>query len=553
VNRRNKLQTVGNAAVCLVAICLFGCGANSGSTNETDTSETGIDQVEAGLAEGASSPAVAAVQKYLGQYGYFQNAELARRYPAWRPVVSAAPQLGKFDAATAEAVMAFQHNLGLPMTAVVDGNTLAAMQMPRCGSPDGMEKIDSHSKWDIAGTNPNDITWRETGAGVPNVSLVQLQSAAQSAANTWTAEMSKPIPRLATGTPQIFVKFENITTNGVCDNNTLGDAGFINGTYTIRLNSCLAWTPQQAQTVLIHEFGHGMGLNHSGFETAIMYPSGNGTQSLNIDDRVAASVQYDTWEQLPGLATDISVGANGAVWIVGALIAGQDYGSIFKWNGSNWTQEVSSGLGKRIAVSPTGIPWVIGADNKVYKRTSASPTTAASWVSVGQASTCAQDLAVSADGSAWVIGCGSPNGGIFKLVSGTWVEASGGGLATRIALGATGIPWLVNSGAQLFRRSSSSHSSGAWGGLPGLGNDISVTPLQANDNNYAWLIGSNALPEGFSIFAWNEQPSVNFGNPNPAVKSDWYGVTGAATQVAAAPDGKPWIVQNNGHIFRTVK
>ena len=72
----------------------------------------------------------------------------------------------------------------------------------------------------------------------------------------------------------------------------------------------------------------------------------------------------------------------------------------------------------------------------------------------------------------------------------------------RIAVGPNGVPWLVNSAGQIWRRDSSDPSSGGWTQLPGGGRDISI-----QDGNYAWLIGGDTVPGGSSIFLWNEQPA----------------------------------------------
>ena len=62
--------------------------------------------------------------------------------------------------------------------------------------------------------------------------------------------------------------------------------------------------------------------------------------------------------QIAGKATDISIGANGTVWVIG------DGGVPYRWNGKTW--QPHSGGGSRIAVDPKGLPWVLNARKEIY-------------------------------------------------------------------------------------------------------------------------------------------------------------------------------------------
>jgi hypothetical protein len=71
------------------------------------------------------------------------------------------------------------------------------------------------------------------------------------------------------------------------------------------------------------------------------------------------------WQLLPGLGRDIGVGANGAVWLIGANPVPGGFG-VFRWTGSNWTQIDGGAI--RIAVTPAGAPWVVNDLGDVYSR-----------------------------------------------------------------------------------------------------------------------------------------------------------------------------------------
>lgn len=72
-----------------------------------------------------------------------------------------------------------------------------------------------------------------------------------------------------------------------------------------------------------------------------------------------------SFELLPGLATDIGVGADGTVYITGTGAIPGGYG-VFRWNGSDWSS--IDGGGVHISVSPQGLPWLVNNANAIFRR-----------------------------------------------------------------------------------------------------------------------------------------------------------------------------------------
>lgn len=73
------------------------------------------------------------------------------------------------------------------------------------------------------------------------------------------------------------------------------------------------------------------------------------------------------WEQLPGTANDIGIGADGSVYIIGTQDVSPTGGyNILKWNGSGWDM-MPDCAGIRIAVDPNGTPWVVNKSSIVFK------------------------------------------------------------------------------------------------------------------------------------------------------------------------------------------
>jgi hypothetical protein len=69
------------------------------------------------------------------------------------------------------------------------------------------------------------------------------------------------------------------------------------------------------------------------------------------------------WIRYPGLATDVGVGANGSVWVVGVRAVPGGFG-IFRWTGSTWA-EVPGGA-VNITIGPDGLPWVTNSAKQIW-------------------------------------------------------------------------------------------------------------------------------------------------------------------------------------------
>ncbi len=216
---------------------------------------------------------------------------------------------------------------------------------------------------------------------------------------------------------------------------------------------------------------------------------------------------------LPGFATDIAIGANGSVWIVGTNPAPSGFG-IYSWIGGKWT-EVAGGA-VSIAVGRDGAPWVINSSHQIFH-----------WTGSGWAlyPGSAGDIAVGANGSVWIVGTNAVNGGygIYEWNGRAWGEVPGG--AVSIAVGPDGAPWVINSSHQIF------HWTGSgWALYPGSARDIAV-----GANGSVWIVGTNAVNGGYGIYLWNGRA--------------WGEASGGAAAIAASPNGSPWVVNSSHQIW----
>ena len=550
--------------VAALAFAVGACGAEG--TEQQDAGDVSqeslagqLDTLDHDLEPGSSGVAVQALHEYLTRYGYFPNADLAQSYPAWRPIVADTPaNLAVYDERTLTAVSALQASSGVVPTGRVDEATRALLRMPRCGVPDGLPTVDPSQKFAQASSwVGGSVTWKVLNAPLhsnPPIGLTEARAAAATALATWAAQTNLTFTQI-TGAGAADIQIQFGTTNP----GSIGSANFPGpgAGGDVVVSNEFTWsvaTPQLMGTfdlpsLLLHELGHAIGLKHSDRNTAVMFPTSSGPlRTLEIDDKVGISSLYDAWQQLPGLATDIGVGGDGTAWIIGTNALGSDFGiKRFDVNSQNWV--ASDGGGVRIAVGPTGVPWIVNSAGEVYRRTSNSATSG-SWQLL--AGSTAKDIGVGRDGSAWIIGTNALGGGDFgikKWNGSGWTASDGGGV--RIAVGPTGVPWIVNSANQIYRRTTNDPTSGAWPQLPGLGQDIGIS-----DGNYAWLIGT-AVVSGSDrqILVWDEQTQVGDGMDMHGApeKKEWLGVNGGARSVAGGPNGRPWVVNSAGHIFRSQK
>jgi hypothetical protein len=251
-----------------------------------------------------------------------------------------------------------------------------------------------------------------------------------------------------------------------------------------------------------------------------------GVLDAGVSVQVPGCVQRPTlgtaFTPLPGAATDISVGANGSAWVIGANTVGGGHG-IYRWNGTTWVGVPGGAL--HIAVDPAGNPWVVNSTHQIYSWNGGG------WVLRPGA---ANDIAIGGDGSVWVIGtiaAGGGNFGIYGLASAGWVRISGAG--TTIGAGPDGLPWVINAAHRIFRLTAQVQGQNViftWVGLPGAATNIGVGDLTA------WVIGASPSGSGnFGIYHWTG--------------TTWASIPGGATVVAAGPDGNPWVINAAHRIY----
>jgi hypothetical protein len=103
------------------------------------------------------------------------------------------------------------------------------------------------------------------------------------------------------------------------------------------------------------------------------------------------------------------------------------------------------GGGVRIAVAPSGSPWITANDQTIWQRFNGLT---GPW---HQLPGSAFDIGLGADGMPWVIGTNRTAGGwgIYWWDGLNWVSVPGG--ATTISVGVSSKPWVVNNANQVYQ------------------------------------------------------------------------------------------------------
>ena len=137
------------------------------------------------------------------------------------------------------------------------------------------------------------------------------------------------------------------------------------------------------------------------------------------------------------------------------------------------------------------------------------------------------DLA-SSNGHHWLIGANAVHGGygIYQWNGNDWDAIDGG--AVGIAVSPSGTPWVINNEDYIYRR-----ENNTWQLLPGRAKDIDISK-----NGSVWIIGANEVNGGYPIWYWHG--------------TDWTPIDGGAVRIAVDPSDNPWIVNNEGYIYRRV-
>jgi len=370
------------------------------------------------------------------------------------------------------------------------------------------------------------------------------------------------------------------------------------------------------------------------FSSLPLQPAGRSAVRVDVDENgqpwvVTADgeiVTYDgsQWHQLPGLARDISIGPKGNVFAVL-----QD-GSVAIWDKSTNQWQPVKGVADIASVStgPGAKPWAIDQQGRIFatslflperlkqvsqsgvasapevvakKDVSATPVdpatqTDAAPIRFTKVAGSAQDIAIGADGSVFIVTQGGAGLGLYSNLRHRFVDFPGA--LIRIAVAADGAPWGVNGAREVFR-----HDGRDWKKVLGAaaldiavgGEAVFVTDKEeklyrydselrrmvrfprgrgkrvaVDPAGYPWTVdgtgrvsrcdvspcarvSSQAVdieigPDG-SVFVTDEKGRLKLFDDSAAAFRTVRAVRFLARAVSVGPGGRPWVLDVNGGIY----
>lgn len=251
-----------------------------------------------GMSVGSSGEEIKVVQNYLEHYGYTNL-----------PTVGLMHE-GDFDESLESAVKQYQKFFSLPESGILDDVTLQEMTKPRCGFPDFPTKGDKFANFGVASKwQHNPVTYSIENFS-PQMPRNLIDSSIRNAFELWARNCGLNFQKVTNG-GDILIGFGR-GLHGNCPEpfdgkfGTFAHAffpppagGFLPG--DCHFDEDEQWsantpTPNgylDFETVAAHEFGHSIGLTHSGVRDALMFPSYSGPRRyLSQDDIQGAQYLY---------------------------------------------------------------------------------------------------------------------------------------------------------------------------------------------------------------------------------------------------------------------
>ncbi len=247
-------------------------------------------------------------------------------------------------------------------------------------------------------------------------------------------------------------------------------------------------------------------------------------------EQVSSADQTETWQVMNPSASlaarSIAAGPNGDAWMVGRApsVPGLPDAPIFHApDGLTWGQV--AGAAVKVAVSPSGTPWVLNASGALYQQVNGAWT-------VMNAGLCLSDVAVGA--KTYAIGCAPATGdkSIYTLTpTNTWAFVASDALkAVKIAASANGAVYALDKSGKLHQL-----ADGDWEDA-GAGRCLG-----------AIAAGPNALLATGCGAATADAPLYY-----KVGSGVWTALTGAGVNVAVSPDDTPWILNAAGQVSKGI-
>lgn len=510
----------------LVMLCAAAFGASAClSTDPALDPDSGASRNQADSdADPPEAARIESAQDFLASYGYLPSEGSTRQ-----SLVEREPVRGELDDATQQALRIYQARNQLKTTGKVDDATWALMQTPRCGVPDHEPRgdaaggtIDKYAaKDDLDFTSAGNFSIRvlRYPSASTGLSQAEVHTAIDEAAAMISDRSGARITRITSGDPAIDAYFYtgNNPPEG-CEKFPAGDKRLaITVTFVREDNRRIVDTKLcvntahdfddsddsafDLQSLLLHEFGHAIGFDHSSVSGSAMNPNlakNRDVRSLTPDDLMGIRAKHGDWERDNGsiAARDIAWGSDSVLWGISNT---ETSGGYEIWKRAGTQRDAFNGVlgpwvkvpggATRIAVEDA-TPWVVNRSGNIYRRKADD----SGWENIPG---CARDIGANQVG-VWIVGCETaPEGGGNKVYAYQWVynnwKVFAGVGAERVAVEANGTPWITQTDHDVYRM-----RAGVWRQVNAAAVDVG-----SQSGGDVWLVGDNER-----IYHYNHQEEV---------------------------------------------
>ena len=260
-----------------------------------------------GLQIGAIGKEVGRLQNYLKTFGFIlPDEETPFGFKIDLTKAIAQPKLNTFDAKTKEALKRFQEFYRLPITGVLDKNTINLMLKPRCGVPDVLSSVgevqdyvNSGKKW-----GRKNLTYNIEKFTTDFNSAIATR-AIKDAFDEWSSVAPLQFTEVTSGA-DIKLSWETRNHGDGNLNAFDGPQGILAHAFPpedgrVHFDDDEVWTDNilslgvDFASIVLHELGHALGLGHSNDPFAVMYAIYMGRRrKLNSDDIAGIRSIYGT-------------------------------------------------------------------------------------------------------------------------------------------------------------------------------------------------------------------------------------------------------------------
>jgi hypothetical protein len=223
--------------------------------------------------------------------------------------------------------------------------------------------------------------------------------------------------------------------------------------------------------------------------------------------------QDQFWEQVPGRASGIAIGAEGTVWILDTAHSAYH---VARLDDTGWVQLAPQGLrAVRLTVDFRGHAWIVTDRNQPYRFSEGRYFRVTGTLT---------DISAGPTGAVLGIGTDAKAGGygVWHFNGVGWNQTNGVA-GVRIAVDPMGLFWALDTGHNIFR-----YSTGVFDLVPGQAEAISI-----GAEGTVWIVQPDGTLARLDGDRW---AAVAF--------------RARAVDIAVGPDGRPWVVDADGQIWR---